>query len=222
MHCTKRNGSGSAPLLLLLLLLPLFAYFSIWSTKIFFVYLHSLLVKRLLPLPLLLLPSTWHQRQLSFPCFSGFFPARFARRLRTPCAWVRMSDSFPLCDFFSFPVRFVNAGKHKTSNVNWKSFVCETECVISWSVYHFLQLLARACFKKFDSFPLFCSFLFLFVWRVNLSLNFWREVGGLGARRRGLVVCRTPRHALTVQCFVKSFISDSKTHKAHVASFSRL
>lgn len=124
--------------------------------------------------------------------------------------------------FFPLPVRFVNAGKHKTSNVNWKSFVCETECVISWSVYHFLQLLARACFKKFDSFPLFCSFLFLFVWRVNLSLNFWREVRGLGARRRGLVVCRTPRHALTVQCFVKSFISDSKTHEAHVASSSRL
>lgn len=156
----------------------LFSYFSIWSTKIFFVYLHILLVKRLLPL--LLLPSTWHQRQLSFPCFSGFLPASFARRLRTPCAWVRMSDSFPLWDFF-LPVRFVNAGKHKTSNVNWKSFVCETECVISWSVYHFLQLLAWACFKKFDSFPLFCCFLFLFVWRVNLPLNMWREVWVLGA-----------------------------------------
>lgn len=157
-----------------------------------------------------------------FLAFRGFslrvLPDAYARHVRG-CVWVIL---FHCVIFFPLPVRFVNAGKHKTSNVNWKSFVCETECVISWSVYHFLQLLARACFKKFDSFPLFCSFLFLFVWRVNLSLNFWREVRGLGARRRGLVVCRTPRHALTVQCFVKSFISDSKTHEAHVASSSRL
>lgn len=155
----------------------LFSYFSIWSTKIFFVYLHSLLVKRLLPL--LLLPSTWHQRQLSFPCFSGFFPVlpdAYARHVRG-CVWVILFH----CVIFFLAVRFVNAGKHKTSNVNWKSFVCETECVISWSVYHFLQLLAWACFKKFDSFPLFCCFLFLFVWRVNLPLNMWREVWVLGA-----------------------------------------
>lgn len=153
----------------------------------------------------------------------GLFPCAFCQTL-THAMCVGAYEWFfsTVWFFFPLPVRFVNAGKHKTSNVNWKSFVCETECVISWSVYHFLQLLARACFKKFDSFPLFCSFLFLFVWRVNLSLNFWREVRGLGARRRGLVVCRTPRQALTVQCFVKSFISDSKTHEAHVASSSRL
>lgn len=69
------------------------------------------------------------------------------------CVWVILFLLAPspgrFIGFF-YAFRLVNAAKHKTSNVNWKSFVCETECVISWSVYHFFLLLFVFVFSFFD------------------------------------------------------------------------